>query len=135
MASFILSRISSALMSSSKVIIAVIASGIFLVSTTWIFLSLRSIVCLAAMMMFLLLGKMNISSALILSMASIKSSVDGFIVWPPVTTSSTFRSLNIFVKPSPELTAMKPYFLCSFGLLSSFLLFLYSSSLNSISLC
>ena len=61
-------------------------------------------------MIFLLLGRIKILSALTLSMALRISSVLGFIVCPPSSTKSTPRPLKISLRPAPADTAIKPSF-------------------------
>ncbi len=74
---------SSTLTSALKLTKAVNPCGVFLVGITTIFLSLNSLAWFAAIIILLLFGNMNIFLAFILSIAFIKSSVLGFIVWPP----------------------------------------------------
>ncbi len=66
--------------------------------------------CWAAMMMFLLLGSTNTTSAGVRAISRQISSVEGFMVWPPEITPSTPRSLNTPAMPAPALTATTPYF-------------------------
>ena len=60
-------------------------------------------------MMFLLLGSTNTVLAGTLCTALTMSSVEGFMVWPPLTTAFTPRSVNTDFRPSPAATATKPY--------------------------
>ena len=62
----------------------------------------------AAMMMFELFGKTITASALTSVMASRRSFVEGFMVCPPETTTSTPRLLRISALPDPAATATKP---------------------------
>ena len=78
-----LASFSSILESASKVTNVAKAWETFLVGITTIFLSLNSLAWLAAIMILLLFGNIIIFLAFKLSIAFIKSSVLGFIVWPP----------------------------------------------------
>ena len=69
---------------------------------------------MAAIIIFLLLGKTIIFSASKLLNALMKSSVEGFIVWLPETITSTPSALNCSIIPAPCATATIAYFLCSF---------------------
>ena len=60
------------------------------------------------MRMLPLLGSTMTLSALVAAAASRMSAVEGFIVWPPETTTSTPRDLRISASPSPAATATKP---------------------------
>ena len=68
----------------------------------------RGTVCSAAMRMFLLLGSTNTFLAGVASTASRRSSVLGFMVWPPLTTLAQPRSWNSSCSPLPAATEMKP---------------------------
>ena len=85
--------------------------GIVLVgSTTTCLPSTRRTHCSAAMMMFLLLGRTKTTSAGVASISRRMSSVEGFMVWPPLMTPSAPRSRNTAARPSPAATATTPYF-------------------------
>ena len=74
-------------------------------------ITLRSaslMVCSAAMMMFLLLGSTKTVLAGVACTALRISSVEGFMVCPPLTTFSTPRSWKRALMPSPAATATKP---------------------------
>ena len=60
------------------------------------------------MRMLPLLGKMMTEVALTWSTAPSRSAVEGFIVWPPETTTSTPRDLRMSASPEPAATATKP---------------------------
>ena len=68
----------------------------------------KGTVCSAAMMIFLLLGSTNTFLAGVASTASSKSSVEGFMVCPPLTTLAQPRSRNRLFRPSPAATEIKP---------------------------
>ena len=107
-ASVIDSTLSSKLAPSSKPNNAANASGTLFVGTTAHGVSDRSHALWAAMMMFLLFGRMMTASALTAPTASSRSFVEGFMVWPPDTTTSTPRLSRILALPSPAATATKP---------------------------
>ena len=60
------------------------------------------------MMMFELFGRTMTASAFTEPMASSKSFVEGFMVWPPETTTSTPRLFKMAALPSPAATATNP---------------------------
>ncbi len=64
--------------------------------------------CSAAMMMFLLFGNTNTVEAGVLFTSRRMSSVEGFIVWPPVTIRSAPSERKRSAMPSPAHTATKP---------------------------
>ena len=64
--------------------------------------------CSAAIIMFLLFGRTKTVSAGVRFTARRMSSVDGFIVWPPVTILSAPSSRNSSAMPSPAQTATAP---------------------------
>ena len=67
----------------------------------------------AAMMMLELFGRMMTASAFTRSTASSRSFVEGFMVCPPDTTTSTPKLSRIFAMPEPAATATNPSGLCS----------------------
>ena len=81
------------------------ASGIDRVGTTTTVFVVSASTCSATGMMFLLLGRITTWSALTCSTVSSSSAVDGFIVWPPVTTPCTPSWANSSTRPSPQHTA------------------------------
>ena len=95
--------------SGSNASIADIPCGIVLVCNTQTFLSASLTACSAAIIIFLLFGRTNTISAGQALIAARMSSVEGFIVWPPLTTQSTPMSENTASRPSPAATATKPY--------------------------
>ena len=107
-ASVMASTFSSRLASSSRPNSAENACGTLVVGTTAHGLSDRPHALCAAMMMFLLFGRMITASAFTSFAASSRSFVEGFMVCPPETTTSTPRLLRIFALPSPAATATKP---------------------------
>ena len=60
------------------------------------------------MMMFELFGRMMTASAFTDPAASSRSFVEGFMVWPPETMTSTPRLFRISAWPEPAATATKP---------------------------
>jgi len=95
-------------LSGSTAIMAEMPWGTVAVGTTMTCFSVRPTHCWAAMMMFLLLGRMNtISLGVRLTSCKI-ASVEGFMVCPPETIRSTVRSRNTASRPSPAQTARKP---------------------------
>ena len=64
--------------------------------------------CSAAMMMFLLFGNTNTVSAGVRFISLRMSSVEGFIVCPPVTMRSTPSSRKSSAMPAPAHTATAP---------------------------
>ena len=100
---------SSGFRSGSKFSMAVMPWGTVRVGSTMTLRSASFCACSDAMMMFLLLGRTSTVLAGTLWMAARMSSVEGFIVWPPLTTASTPRSLKTAFRPSPAATATKPY--------------------------
>ena len=114
---------------------AVIPWGTVLEGMTIMFLSsVKSLACCAAMIMFLLLGRMKMFSAFTRSMAFSISSVLGFMVCPPSIRQSAPIPLKISLRPSPLDTAIKPYSLRSDGASSPVALSLSSCSLAACSL-
>ena len=65
--------------------------------------------CSAAIIMFLLLGNTYTTFAGVFSIALKISSVDGFIVCPPLTIVSAPMSLKSSSSPLPAHTATNPY--------------------------
>ena len=94
--------------SGSKLSIAVMPWGMVRVESTTIVRSAMPWACSAAIMMFLLLGSTNTVLAGVAIMAFKISSVDGFMVCPPLTTVSAPMSVNSSFSPSPAHTATKP---------------------------
>ena len=84
------------------------AWGTDLVGTTAQGVSESSAAELAAMMMFELFGRMMTASAFTDPAASSRSFVEGFMVWPPETMTSTPRLFRISAWPEPAATATKP---------------------------
>ena len=76
---------------------------------TMTFFSLRGMHCSAAMMMFLLLGNTNTVEAGVRLISFRISSVEGFMVWPPVTMPSAPSSRNRSSMPLPAQTVTMPY--------------------------
>ena len=89
---------------------AVMPCGIFFVGSMITCFSESGAACSAAIMIFLLFGRTKTTSAGTASIAWSRSSVEGFIVWPPRTSWSTPRSVNTLSKPSPAATATNPNF-------------------------
>ena len=88
---------------------AVMPWGTVAVGTTMTCFSVSPTHCWAAMIMFLLLGRMN-TTLLGVRFTSCKiASVEGFMVCPPDTIRSTPRSRKAVASPSPAHTAKKPY--------------------------
>ena len=98
--------------STLKASIADTPCGTVVVGTTMTFRSCSAAsgtACCAAMMMFLLFGSTKTVEAGVRAMARRMSSVEGFIVCPPVTTASQPRSLrNRDSMPAPALTVTTP---------------------------
>ena len=85
------------------------ACGTVLVGTTKTCLSSQALAAAsAAMRMLPLLGRMMTDSAFTRATASSRSAVEGFMVCPPETTTSTPRDLRISASPEPAATATKP---------------------------
>ena len=70
--------------------------------------SARGMVCWAARSIFLLLGSTNTFFAGVAKTALKISSVLGFMVCPPLTTTAQPSSKNRLLSPSPAATDMKP---------------------------
>jgi len=87
----------------------VIPCGIDFVGITTVGCSTRVCACSAANIILLLFGRIIIFSAFNSLMAFTISSVLGFIVCPPLITTSTPRLLKISIIPSPIATATMPY--------------------------
>ena len=98
-------------------VMAVMPCGTVAVGMTTICFSVRPAHCSAAIMIFLLLGRMKTVSAGIFSTPSRMLSVEGFMVCPPDTTPSAPRSQNRAASPSPAQTDRKPYFFCGTAVL------------------
>ena len=116
-AALISASMTSSALAGSNESIAVMPCGTVLVGMTMTFLSDSGMHCWAAMMMFLLFGSTNTTSAGVLLTSVRMSSVEGFMVWPPVTTRSTPSSRKRFAMPSPADTATTPN--CFSGLATS----------------
>ena len=82
--------------------------GTVLVGMTTTFFSVRGMHCSAAIWMFLLFGNTKTVSAGVRLTSLSMSSVEGFMVWPPVTMRSTPSSRNSSAMPSPAQTATAP---------------------------
>ena len=110
-ASFMSEYTSSASPSELYIMAADIPCKIVLEGITNTSISLDSITrlaWLAAMTILELLGSKMTCFAFTLLIAFTKSSVDGFMVWPPETISSAPSSLNISSSPGPLETAISP---------------------------
>ena len=107
-ASFMASVFSSTLPSGLKLSMAVTPWGTVLLGMTTTFLGVRPSTCWAAIMIFLLLGRMNTVSAGTLFTASRMSWVLGFMVWPPEMIPSTPRLPNTSPRPLPAQTLTTP---------------------------
>ena len=81
---------------------------VFVGMTTTCF-SVRGMHCSAAMIMFLLFGRTKTVEAGVRLISWRISSVEGFIVWPPVTTPSAPSSRKSSSIPLPAQTATAPY--------------------------
>ena len=113
-ASCISAKLSSMSTSGLNMIHALNPWGIVFVGSTWISLSSQTWhAWFAARTIFELFGRIIMWSAFTFPIADTKSSVLGFIVWPPPTTISALNSLNIASIPLPGATVMIAYFLCS----------------------
>ena len=88
---------------------AVMPWGTVAVGTTMTCFSVSPAHCWAAIMMFLLLGRMNTTSLGVRFTSCKMASVEGFMVCPPETMRSTPRSRKAVARPSPAHTAKKPY--------------------------
>ena len=108
MASFMSAAMSSAVEPSSSESRAVMPCGTVLVGTTTTFFFVIGAHCSAAMIMFLLLGSTNTVSAGVRSTARRMSSVEGFMVCPPVTMLSAPSSRKSSAMPAPAQTATAP---------------------------
>ena len=102
------SVISSSVAVSSRESSAVMPCGTVLVGMTTTRFSVSGMHCSAAMMMFLLFGNTNTVSAGVRFISVRMSSVEGFIVWPPVTILSAPSSRKSSAMPTPAHTATAP---------------------------
>ena len=108
-ASVMASTLSSSEASGSTANMALNACGTDLVSTTAACTSSHAeTAASAAMRMLPLSGRTMTLSALHCSMASRRSAVEGFMVWPPETTTSTPSERRMSASPEPGATATKP---------------------------
>ena len=108
MASFMVATICSSPSSGLKFSRADTPWGTVLVGMTMTFFSVRGMHCSAAMVMFLLLGNTNTVEAGVLLMTLRISSVEGFMVCPPVTIPSAPSSRNRASMPAPAQTVTTP---------------------------
>ena len=104
MASSISASFTSGGSSRSAARMAEIPWGMEAVGMTMTFLSVSPAHCWAAMTIFLLLGSTITAAPADSSTARRISSVEGFMVCPPVTTRSAPSSWNRAVRPSPAQT-------------------------------
>ena len=101
------SRFSAIVALPSKTIAAASPSIGFVDGTIWTFSPSIFFSCCAARMMFLLFGRMIYFSYCPFSIPVESSCTDGFMDWPPETTSQPDFSKSS-VQPSPETTVRTP---------------------------